>query len=587
MILIPFASASVLFDDWVDNGDTFKAGDHVFYVESIADDRVILKMDNIGGIMYTGECETRDNIKYCFEELDQSQIRVKIESLEPDISIERIFSTTTPRLGEEIKVTVTLKNNGDKGATNAKYSDPYPSELKVYSSTWEGKISVGEEETVTYTIKAEDIVSFDSTATLSYNFGGKTKTKKSSVITINVQKPFTMGHEISTEAADKNEVVTYNLTIKNNDDSDKLNIENLEILLPAKISLVSASSTLEDDLTFSGTIEKKESKNFGIKIKSSNVGKFTIKTKADFKTSNRDFKEEVEDSLSVGLSDILPTLNLTDKVKSNSQYNIHAAVKNYGKDEIRDVEIKLEGNNLFTDVEEKKNLAAGISYDVLKRIFTAPYVEQDKKYNIKLSGSYLSSRGKQYTFEKSSQLTVTAAPKIIQIIRELNKEEYYPGDEIKVTVKIKNTKNIAIDDIDLSDIFPKEIRSSLLGDVTAVFEELKPNEEKKAYSYSVVIPADYQEDEMEFKTNLNVRIDGELTILKRIDKVKIIKGEKPEEVKKEQKTIAEERGTQEETEEQEIEITEEAKENIFKKIANWIKNLFKLSNDSEKGLENS
>ena len=272
----------------------------------------------------------------------------------------------------------------------------------------------------------------------------------------------------------------------------------------------------------------------------------------------------------------MPILNITDTVKSNSQYNVYMAIKNYGKEEIKNINVLIE-SDLFDTIKDKKNILADTTYKVYGKTLTAPYVEEEKVYNFKISGSYITSSGKTQAFEKSAQLKVTAAQKIIMITREINKEEAYPEDEIKITIKLKNKKNTIIDSIEVSDIFPKEIRSSLLGDVTASIEELNPNEEKKAYSYSVVIPKDYPEDEIEFKTTLNARIDGELTILKRIDKIKILGGEKQEDIEEEQET-------EEETETQVEEITEESteqKENFFKKIISWIKNLFRKKEESQ------
>jgi uncharacterized repeat protein (TIGR01451 family) len=582
--LIPVATASIIFEDWVNNQETFKAGDHTFYAQYIESvQKLSFKMDGTGGTMFMGECESRDNIQYCFEDVIFPQIKVKIESLEPDISIERTFSTKTPFLKEKMTITVTLTNNGDKGATNVKYTDPYPGTLKVFSDTnagkWQGSLSAGEEETFTYSIMTDDIVSFKSIATLSYIFAGKEKTKKSDPITIEVQKPFALSHTISKAAADKNEVVDYNLTITNNDETSELDIKNLQISFPSKIKLVNTPIGLKEEnneLIFKGTLEKKKSKSFAIKIKSPQVGKFTIKTSINAEMGGRDFKEDIEKQLSVGLSYILPILNITDTVKSNSPYDIHIAIKNYGDDEIKSVNIKAE-SDLFTNINESKNIAAGSTYDIIKKTMTAPYTEEDKKHNIKVSGSYISPSGRTYEFEKSAQLTIKAAPKIIKIIKEFNQDEFYPGDEIKVTVKIKNQKSTAIEGIDVSDIFPQEIRSSLMGDVIGNLDKLGPNEEKKMYSYSVVIPEDYKEDEIEFKTNLNTNIDGELIILKRIDNLPVITGEKPEE---EQETEEQQEEDEEETSEEDINVEfniedEETKENFFKKIIGWIANLFK------------
>ena len=590
IFLIPISTASILFEDWVADGSDFEAAGHYFFAKyAYSQGKLTLKMDGTMDIMDLGDCETRDDVRFCFEDVDSedalaTKVRIKIESLEPDLSIERSFSTTSPGLDEEIIVTVTLKNNGNIKASNIEYTDAYPIGLRIFydgnTVKWEGNIVPGTEEIFTYKIKADEIISFDSTAEVSYQFIDKEKTKKSSSVTVSVQKSFGIDDAISTEAADKNEIVTYNLTINNNHESSRLTIDNLVIDLPSSLDLVGASPEFkkgENKLTFTGTLDKKETKILFIKVKSSKVGKSTISTSADLSIAGDTFSEKLEKSFSVGLSYVLPMLNLTEKVKSNSPYDIYIAVKNYGKEEIKNVNIKVE-SDLFDNIEEKKSISAGDTYEIFEKKLTAPYLEEDKKYNVKVSGSYISSSGKTYTFEKSSQLTVTAPPKVIQIIRELNKEEFYPGDEIKIIIKLKNQKNIAVDIIDVSDIFPKEIRSSLMGDVTGDLEKLEANEEKKAYSYSLLVPEDYKEDEIEFKTTVNAKVDGDLVILKRIDKVKVLHEEKPEgieeEADEEEGRIEEPSSEPEEVDEETGEIEEEKKPNVFIRMVNWIKNLF-------------
>ncbi|MEA2037481.1 MAG: hypothetical protein U9O94_08275 [Nanoarchaeota archaeon] len=586
IFIIPSSMATVLLEDSVKDGETFKVGDHNFqlqYMESNQD--VIFRMDGTGGIMSAGECETRNDIKYCYDGASYPDIYVKIESLEPDLRIERSFSTDSPSLGEEIIVKVTLKNEGDKTAQNIVYTDSYPADLRVFydgnSMVWKGSLNVADEESFSYKIRAEEIISYDSVAKLSYQFDGKKKTKSSSSVRIEVQTPYGINDKISTEAADKKEVVTYDISIKNKDPKNRMNVEKLEINIPSNINLVSKSSELkksEDKLTFTGILGIGESKTFFVKVAPKRVGKFTLSTKAQIEISGKEFKEELERTFSVGLSDILPILNMSSEVNSNSPYNVYVGVKNYGKEKINSVIINVE-SDLFDNIDEKKSISAGDTYEVLEKRFTAPYSEEDRIYNVKVTGSYISSSGRTYTFDKSSRLTVKAAPKVIQITRELNKEEFYPGDDIQVTIKIKNQKNQVIDAVDVSDIFPKEIRSSLLGEVTTLIDYLEANEEKKAYSYSVVVPDDYEQDEIEFKTMLNSKVDGELVILKRIDNVKILHGEKPagetEEEQVEGESTSQEENLEETEDTDEIKIEEEVKSSVLSKFVGWIKNIFK------------
>lgn len=582
VILASFAAAETILDDWVDDLETFNAGDHSFYVEYIdSTQNLLFRMDGSGGIMTMGDCETRSEIKYCFEDVNYPQIKVKITSPEPDITIERTFSDTSPSVNSQITVTVTLKNEGDKRAADVKYSDPYPAALKIFSTNnageWEGSIDAGEEESFTYTIRAVDVVTFDSIATVSYESGGEEKTKKSSTQAISVEKPYDISL-ISAESVGKDELFYYNLTIENLQESSTLKVGNLEIDIPSKISLVKAPSELkkeESKLTFKGAIDKEESKTFVIQFKTTSVGAFSIKTSVALEAAGKTFNEELESPLNVGVSDIWPVLNLTDTINSNSPYDVLIAIKNYGKEEIKDVKIRVE-SDLFGNLEQTKSIASGAVYEVFKKKLTSPYLEQDKKYNVMVSGSYISSSGRTYSFEKSAQLKVTAQPQIIDIIRELNKEEFYPGEEISTTIKIRNKKSITVNEVDVSDAFPKEVRSSLSGNVTGSLESLGPNEEKALYSYSLKVPEDYAKDEIEFTTTLNAKLEGQLVILKKIGNITVLKGEnqnKTQETTSVEGAISNESSQENKT--GQMPQQEVKKENFFTKITNWIKNLFK------------
>src|SRR3990172_650460 len=98
IVAIPISFASVLFDDYVTNGETFKAGDHYFSVQYIeSQEKLNFRMDDLGSIISIGECESRDDVYYCFEDVDYPNIHVTIQSLEPKVTAEREFSTLSPR----------------------------------------------------------------------------------------------------------------------------------------------------------------------------------------------------------------------------------------------------------------------------------------------------------------------------------------------------------------------------------------------------------------------------------------------------------------------------------------------------------
>ncbi len=582
LLLIPFSSAAVIFDDWVTNRETFKVGDDYFYAEYFeSSGKLLLKVNGLGRLMEIGECEKKEKIKYCFEDIDGNEIKIKVTELEPEIEITRSFSTVKPSIDDLITVSVTIKNNGEAKAYNIKYLDVYPEGLLVYggAGSWEGSLSAGQEKSFTYTIRAKELISFDSQAEVSYKYNGDDITTESDIVTISVQKPFYLNDTISTEAADRGDIINYTLKIGNRHSSNKLEIENLEISIPESISILNipVGFKREDNrLIFEGELEEQETKNFTIKLKPSRVGRFKIKTSAVLEISRRKYEENLEKQFTVGLSSVVPILNVTPIVKSNSAYDLYIGIKNWAEKKINNVKISVI-SDLFNNITETKNIAAGQTIDIYKKTLTAPYTEEDKFFNIIITGSYTSSSGKLYTFKKSQRIKVEAVNKVIEIIRETTKKNVYEGEKIEVKVSLKNRKNTVLEGIDVVDIFPKTIRATLKGNITAFIERLEPLEEKEAYSYSVTIPKDYGEAELEFTTNVNVRLNGQLIILKKTEKINVL-GKKPlEEMIEEVNQLSTNKTTNKTKKTNETDKpskTKKEEKNLFSKILSWIKKIF-------------
>jgi len=116
---------------------------------------------------------------------------------------------------------------------------------------------------------------------------------------------------------------------------------------------------------------------------------------------------------------------------------------------------------------------------------------------------------------------------------------------------------------------PVELRGSLEGDIT-IDTTLEPHETKEAYSYSLEIPEDYEEDKFEIKTLFNGKLNGELYKLSKTQEIII----------NEEINNIQEDGQDEEIEEESN--VEDSKKSFFDKILNFFKNLFSSSKENNK-----
>ena len=571
LLLIPTVSAVTVLDDWVDHPSTFELADHEFSVQYLdSKEKLILKMDGLGGLLDAGECEIHESIEYCFLEANLIQVKLKIDSLQPDIKITREFSTKKPLLNEKIEITTTVTNSGDKRASNVNYEDLYTSKFKKSGSDWTGNLNPGEEKKISYTVTPIEIDTFNSIAEVTYEFDGKKKKKFSKTILIEVLAPYSITHSLSPEAAEKNELINYNITLTNKDESSNLEVTQLKIFIPSKMNIKKAPSSLKQDgniLTFKGTLEKEEQKNFIIQLASSKVGTVTLELDADLVVANKPFKEHLEKEISIGLSDIIPLINLPPEIESNAPYEIYIAAKNVGKESIAGITLNVK-SDLIDAMSRNKKIDAKSTYELFDKKLIAPYTDTPQTFTIELIGSYTTASGKDKTFEKKVSTLLKPTPQVIQILRTVDKKELLLGDTVSINVKIKNKLDSAIENIDISDIFPKEVRSSLVGEVTKVIALLQPNQELDVYAYSVTVPEDYDKSSIEFKTVLSTKRDGDLTILKRTENIPVINAKIPTITLADQKDATTHSLTL-------VNTTSQPTKNSIKKFFTWLRSIFK------------
>jgi len=519
LLVLPIVYAAELFNGDVVQGETYEAGDHTFNVKySLGNAKLVFEVDDLREILELGECAYRDNLKVCFDDVELSvmeeveKLTVSVFDLVPSITITRSFSDTSVVLEEDIEVEVTLTNGGDTVATNVVFTDSYPISLEVRNgennkAVWTGSISPGETESIKYKLRAKSIVEYESVAEVSHIYEGNKITTESDSETIEVSAPYGFEVGLDKDRAKRNEVVVLNITFENKDENDDLKINSLVIEPSYLLKVKEFSDDLKEDgvkYTYSGSINEESSKSFMIKVYSGRNAEHYIDVSTDFRIGSMSLKEDIIKELEVGLSSVYPIINLTlDRVLAGDILGVAVRLKNDGIEDVSGVNVKIE-SDLFNTVESKDNtITAGASKDVLANKPTAPEVESETTYNIKVIGSYVED-GQTYAFEKNAKVVVVPTPKVVSMLHELDKEEYNVGEEVNVVVSIENIEDSAFDKVSLIEMLPNEVKSSLKGDIL-VDTSLAVGEKKEAYSYSFAIPADYQKETLNIRTIVNVK----------------------------------------------------------------------------------
>jgi len=580
LICLKTALSAELFNDEVDDKTDFTVDNKLFEVDySQSNEKLLFKMEGTGRILALGECSVLENVKMCFLAVDYPSVSVSIESLEPLITIERTLSNEKPLQREKIDFEVTLENTGPVGATNVVYTDEFPEWFVVYNKNlegygngvrWKGKLNSGETETLRYSVEPLEYKKYTSIAHLSYLFEKKESKVDSEEITVDVQQPFQITSSLSSKSPGRNEVITYNMTIKNNDEKNYLNIKNLDIKIPQFLDIVEKTEIIEgtsNTLNYKGRISKGKDMFFYVKVKSNKVGQHTIKSNIILNIYDLDFEEEVTDTLGIGVSEIYAAMDVPTEVDSGSYFEINVSLENTGANQINGISLKIE-SDLFNTVEiVGEAVEAATTKKILTKKIMAKNVNKSETFPLILTGTY--KNGTVYTFKESAEITVNPVEKAMDIIDEVIRNQ----NNFTVNIYVQNLKNVAVENVDVIEIMPSGLTP--IGDITNKFN-IGPNEKKKVYSYTITAPSDTKI----IKTILNAKINGKLFKLEEDHVIDIAEAETMVQIEGPQESleqIQEPAQTLKQTEDSPL----EQEHNIFKKIINFFKRLFTRSQPEE------
>ncbi len=547
ILLLPLVAGDAIFSGSVEDDSSFSIGEYncsVDYKASI--NKLYFSVGQNGRILVQGECSEIDELRVCFDGINVDDedfydeadddgvgsrsitVDVTAYALVPSVTISRSFSDTSVYLGEEIDIETTISNGGYDTARAMVFTDSFPNAFQLSgadvegsSVKWNGNIVGENSETIKYKLKSVKLANFTSQASLTYVFEGKSKDVVSSEQLIQVLKPYSVETTISKKSPKQGENIVYNITIENKGE-DNLKIEDMLIEPSVNVEIVDYSGfgnyrPLDNKISYGGSIVGGESQTLSITVRSNRVGRHSVRTKATASQGRFDFNEDITDEFGIGVSEIYAIINVTPEVASGEDLKLKVYLLNTGAEKIEDVSVVAQ-SQLFDDLEAlNKDVDADEKLEAISKTIVAPDVDGDKHYTVKVTGSY-KKESQTFTFKENAETTIKPGDKIVDVIYELDKDEYAAGDQVNVEVFVLNLENQDLSKVSLIEILPNEIKSSLEGQITADIP-LGPKEKKKAYSYSFMIPAVY--GSVELKAVVNTRIGDSLKKYEEVRRIEI------------------------------------------------------------------
>ncbi len=507
-----------------------------------------------------------------------STIPLRVVQAGPDITVERAISDDEPKLNEEITITATIRNTGNERAPNVNYADKFPSSVKVTTSfydpisngvLWAGSLDVGKYQTITYTLKFQDYIKYNSTAEASFAFNNKMNRVKSDNELFEVKSPYKLTDSISSASVDLGEDISYNLTINSTTNDQDLSIDSLEMILPAGAMTSNRDMYLESGegkLTFAGPIKAGTSKQLSFSMKSMKPIQGELVVKMTFIIAGKKFTEELRHKVGMGISDIAPEIKFNpESVKGGKELEIEARIINNGDNKVSGIDLDMTSDIIEPRGWRQLELEPGKKHYGFNKIINAPFIDEDKTFFIKLSGSYKASSGKSMKFNLTKEVTVLAQ----EIVAELRAVPKIEGDKVNITLFVKNKANFKLEYVSLIDTLPSGFKM-IAGSRDADIDAIEAGEEKLAYSYVVTLPTGFAKDSFIVTHTFNAVDDKEEKVM--FDKNSEIK------IKEDGKPITTETGTNAtpldnatKTQASEEETT---KPGVLKRFWNWVKGIF-------------
>jgi uncharacterized repeat protein (TIGR01451 family) len=433
---------------------------------------------------------------------------------EADITITKNIASTTLYYGEETKVTVTLKNDGNIKAENINYTETIGKGLTIinhkdyqYRLSEKLKVNIlalspGESKSFQYLIKADDYLNTSNlNSTVSYESPAvKTETKTDK---ITITYPFKWSSTISKKETSINDPLTHTIVIEN---KEKKPIHVILTVSPSDDVLISKAETytkLGDKYSYEKIIPEASSVTITLEASNKYTGTYNLSAHLEVEVNEQHIESNAYNTYTVKTKTITPKIVLSKtKMRSGEPITIGVYLTN------EDASIAFYqiagwvGSDFFNQSFTLETLPKSKEENVIFRSYTPPITENAiMSHDIELSGSFITHNGEQSNFYTKKTITVIPKNLSILITQATDKKALKRGEEVTITVDVENIADSGSNFVKARDLYDEKLERSFGSSEGETF--LYPGEERELYLYKLRIPYTY--------TSQNFSIISELT----------------------------------------------------------------------------
>ncbi|MBI4148886.1 hypothetical protein HY491_00405 [Candidatus Woesearchaeota archaeon] len=405
IFILPVALANTLIHDaWHPASDRFSIGS-TEYTTALISQNTQLQV-NFGSqyiIISNGTCQESDSLKFCFPSVavdyhnitldkDIYKAKLTITEITAELTIGRTIEKTTLLMGEESDVEVSIKNTGERPATEVYYEDVFfPSvDIKfvdgcLLSGTtifWKGTLFPGKSQRCTFTIAAKTTTSFPSQGILTYFDGFRSQNTSSSVVQIAVPDH---ALRITPTASQADIGQPFNLTIalKNINEEYPITISSLTLEIPPLLRLVSKPVTIlraDKTLRWQGSLDPKKEYAFTIVLEGERNGTFLMQQDAYYLINNIPQRLQAGIPIAIAVPELQLEAELPDTIEPGAAIPVQITLANPGTHEYTDIIVRVNG--LLNAFHSAERIAPGSRAAIISATIAAPLEQGTAILNI-------------------------------------------------------------------------------------------------------------------------------------------------------------------------------------------------------------
>ena len=328
-----------------------------------------VRSSDFRAVLDVGECKIFGLYNICLESAEEVddydlgkkviQGDVTVEELIP--TIERSITETEIKEGDEAIVTVKLTNPGDN--LQVKYTDTWPKEFLIILPKENTKIyqlnnkvifdrQLFAEEIFTYKVRLIAPVDKEIKATLEY--AGKKITSEG--LKIKSKNSLAISSDLDPKDPDLFEKTNLTIKIKNEGDSEAINLNYVNIVFPPGVEVITADSKLtKKGATYEYIDEElKEDIEFSFLVRPTKLGLHIIKINAEAVDAGKTVKSVGEEEIDLEVKELFINMKLSSILFKNTGIQISATIENKNDAvTFKNLNCKMEGlyNKEYTFVQ--------------------------------------------------------------------------------------------------------------------------------------------------------------------------------------------------------------------------------------------